>query len=71
MEEIQSTTTAVYDFLCAYIAEHGYPPSQRELAAGCYLSRPAIIRHLDRLELQGKITRDPDKARSIRLQSGD
>ncbi len=60
-------TEAVYDFIRAYIAEHGFGPSQQEIADGCYMSRPNVIRYLDKLEAWGRISREPGKARSIRL----
>ena len=66
-DETQTMTEEVYTFICAYMEEHGFAPSQREIAQGCYRSRPIIVRHLDRLEWQGRITRDPVSARSIRL----
>jgi len=66
-DEVQDTTDQIHTFIRAYRAQHGNSPSQREIAQGCFLSRPAIIRHLDRLEMQGKIRREPGKARGIQL----
>ncbi len=57
----------VYDFIQAYIDEHGFAPTQREIALGCYMSKTNIIRYLDRLEMQGRIIRIPGQPRSIRL----
>ena len=58
---------AVYRFICAYIDEHGYPPSLREIGAHCYIGRSTVLLYLARLEAQGRISRDPGKARSITL----
>ncbi len=66
-DKVQETTDAVYAMIRAYRVQHGNSPSQREIAQVCFLSRPAIIRHLDRLEMQGKIRRAPGKARGIQL----
>jgi repressor LexA len=66
-DETQSTTATVYEFLCVYIAAHGYAPSLREIAAGCFIGRSSVTHHLDRLEVSGKLVRDPGQARSIRL----
>lgn len=66
-DQVQETTDAVYALIRAYRAQHGNSPSQREIAQGCFLSQPAVIRHLDRLEMQGKIRREPGKARGIWL----
>ena len=58
---------AVYSFIRAYIDEHGYPPSLREIGAHCYIGRSTVLLYLDRLEARGRISRDPGKARSINL----
>ena len=60
-------TETIYTFIERYIEEHGIPPSQREIAEGCYLVRSAVVRHLDRLEAYGRITRIPNTSRGIRL----
>jgi DNA-binding MarR family transcriptional regulator len=62
------TTEAVYHFIVTYMEAHdGLAPSQREIAEACYIARSAVIRHIDRLEAWGRIIRDLNKARSIRL----
>ena len=70
-DQVQDTTDQIYTFIRAYKAKHGYPPSQEEIAQACYRSRPVIVRHLDRLEMQGKIRREPGKARGIQLVEDD
>lgn len=67
---IQQTMDTVYDYICQHIQEHGYPPSQREIAAACYLGKTTLVRYLDRLEANGRITHDPGFARSIRIIDG-
>ncbi len=61
------TTEAVYAFIKHYIEEQGLPPSQREIAEGCYIARSAVVRHLDKLEARGWISLVPGKSRGIRL----
>lgn len=61
------TTEQVYDFLCQYIEEHKYAPSIRDIALGCYIGRSTVIRHLDKLEGQGRISRELEQPRSIRI----
>ena len=68
---IQETTDQIFSFICEFRATHGYPPSQEEIAQACYRSRPVIVRHLDRLVMQGKIRREPGKARGIQLVETD
>lgn len=57
----------VYEFVREFIAEHGFAPSQQQIADGCYLSRATIARYLDRLEALGYIIRQPHIARGITL----
>ena len=61
------TMETVYAFIERYIEEQGLPPSQREIAEGCYIARSAVVRHLDKLEARGRIELIPGKARGIRL----
>ncbi|HVU15089.1 MAG TPA: hypothetical protein VHD90_27635 [Phototrophicaceae bacterium] len=69
---MQSTTTQnVYKFIKSYLKQHKYPPTLREIGEGCYLSTAAVTRHLDRLEWEGKLTREPGQARSITLLDDD
>lgn len=63
----ETMTDEVYDFIADYVATHGYPPSTRDIASGCCLSRGGVTRYLDRLQMSGRIEREPGKARSIRL----
>jgi SOS-response transcriptional repressor LexA len=60
-------TEQIYAFIRQYIDIHQMSPTLREIAMGCYLSAPSVMRHLDKLEGQGKLTRDPYRPRSIRL----
>ena len=60
-------TQSIYDFIEDHIQTQAVAPSQREIAENCYISKGNVIRHLDRLEKLGWITREEGKARSIRL----
>ena len=51
-----------------YIDRHGYSPTMKEIAAGFGWSGPHPARcHLDLLEAKGYLTRQPGKARTIRV----
>ena len=65
------TLETVYTFLESFIAEHGYSPSLREISARCYIGRSTVIHYLDRLEAQGRLSREEGKARSIVLIASD
>lgn len=64
---VEEMTDQVYRYIADYIQERGFPPSTREIAQGCYISRGVVTRYLDRLELSGRIRRTPGRARSIQL----
>lgn len=65
--KMNPTTGSVYRFLTIYLRTHGYAPSQREIAQGCYLSQPGVLRHLAQLEALGYVWREPGQPRSIQL----
>jgi len=67
MSSDHKTTEAVYKFIVAYYLQYHFSPTMREIAEGCFISSPAVRRHLDRLECDGRIEREPNRARSIVL----
>ncbi len=63
---------AIYDFICSYSEEHGYPPSVREIGAAVGLASPSTVHmHLKALEEMGLIRRDSKKPRTIEVVSKD
>jgi repressor LexA len=70
-DHYQENLNRVYDFIRRYKQEYGYPPSLREIAAACYLGRSTVLRYLDRLEIQGRLTRTSGVPRSIQLLDAD
>ena len=60
------TTQAVYVFIWNYYQEHGFSPTQQEIAEACYIARSGVLRHLDKLTIWGWISREDGKARGIR-----
>jgi len=67
----EQTTNTVYNFIQSYIQLHGYPPSLREIAVGCYLGTSSVLRHFDKLEAWGRISREPGRARGMKLMTLD
>ena len=57
----------VYAFLQSYIAEHKVPPTHREIADACYISKGTVATVLWRLETRRLIDLIPGKARGIIL----
>jgi repressor LexA len=62
----------VLGFLESYQAEHGYPPTVREIGAGCGIpSTRSVSDHLKALERAGRIRRRGYRSRGIELVGRD
>ena len=58
----------IYDFIQSFTAEHGYPPSAREIGAAMGLKSPSTVHfHLKGLEEAGMIVKAEGKTRAITL----
>lgn len=64
---MNENTLAVWRYLAAYVDEHGYSPSRREIAAACFIAKTQVRTHLDKLALLGHIEHSDGLARGIRL----
>lgn len=60
-------TEQIFAYIASELAAKGRPPTLRELADNFFVSTGTIQRHLDWLEMHGRIERQPGKARSIRI----
>jgi repressor LexA len=59
---------AILDYLRAFVDEHGYPPTVREIGEAVGLRSPSTVHaHLAQLERAGFLRRDPTKPRAIEL----
>lgn len=57
----------VLDFVARFVGDHGFPPTLREIGGALGLANVSAVQgHLAALEKKGYITKEPDKARSIR-----
>lgn len=57
----------IYDYIAAFIAEHSYPPSVREICDGVGLRSPSTVHfHLQNMEEKGFLAKD-GKARALTL----
>ena len=65
---LSGTGLRVYHTIRAYVAEHGYLPSVRDLQEICDISSTSVVTyHLRILEGMGLIERQPGKARALRI----
>lgn len=60
------TTKDVYTFVWTYYEQHGFGPTQQEIAETCFLAQSSVSRHLDKLTIWGWISREEGKSRSVR-----
>jgi DNA-binding MarR family transcriptional regulator len=67
MNESHSTTEIIYQFILNFHDQQGVYPTQREIAAGCYLARSSVYYQLNKLEAQGRIERAPGQQRSLHV----
>lgn len=62
------TRQRILKFIRDFIADRGYAPTVRDILKGCKLSSTAVVQHhLNILEREGYIRRDPAVFRSIQL----
>lgn len=58
----------VLEFIRDFVARNPYPPTIREIGAGCGISSTSVVDyHLSLLEAEGYLTRIPSVARGIAL----
>lgn len=66
---LSKTRERIYTFIRKFYREHDYAPTVRDILRGCRLSSTAVVQHhLNVLEREGRIQRDPEVFRSIRLK---
>jgi len=62
------TRLRILNFIRKFLDRRGYAPTVRDIARGCNISTPSVVQyHLNMLEQQGFIRRDPEVFRSIQL----
>jgi repressor LexA len=68
MARVSDTRLRILNFIRKFFDERGYAPTVRDIARGCNISTPSVVQHhLNTLEKQGYIHRDPEVFRSILL----
>jgi repressor LexA len=65
---ISETRQRIFKFIHDFIDDRGYSPTVRDILKGCNISSTAVVQHhLNILEREGHIHRDPEVFRSIKL----
>ena len=68
MANLTAKQQQIYDYILAFTAEHGYPPSVREIGDAVGLKSPSTVHfHLKHLEELGVIVKGSGKGRAITL----
>ena len=69
MANLTAKQQQIYDYILAFTAEHGYPPSVREIGAAVGLKSPSTVHfHMKGLEEAGVIV-TPSNYQSTKLAS--
>src|SRR5688500_6037426 len=67
MRKLSDRQQAIYDFIEEYAADHGYPPSIREIGQAVGISSTSVVDYnLKALERYGLILRDREVSRGVR-----
>ncbi|MDO5119483.1 MAG: transcriptional repressor LexA [Coriobacteriales bacterium] len=67
-DKLSKRQAAIYDYICTYTNERGFPPSVREIGAAVGLASPSTVHmHLKVLQERGLIRRDSKKPRTIEV----
>ena len=61
------TRSDMLEFIETFIDENGYSPNYREIGNQLGFAPSVVKYHLERLERQGKVTRVPGRARTLRI----
>jgi len=68
MVRTSDTRQRILNFIRKFSDERVYSPTVRDIARGCNISTPSVVQyHLNMLEQEGHIRRDPKVFRSIQL----
>ena len=60
--------TKILAFIDAYIKEHGFSPTMREIGEGVGINSTSHVSYwIDRLVEQGRVTKVPNISRSVRV----
>lgn len=66
MNELTERQQEVYNFITNFIQEHGYSPTFREIAKGCYFGSLATVAgYIDRLVKKGVLDYTPRSPRTL------
>jgi DNA-binding MarR family transcriptional regulator len=66
---VDETVEQVYEYIFSYCRDNQYPPTYTEIAKGCGVTLSKVRRCLDVLEARGRITREFNAKRTIRVVS--
>ena len=68
MVKLTEKQQQIYDFILSFTAEHGYPPSVREISAAVNLKSPSTVHfHMKKLAELGVINKANGKTRAVTI----
>lgn len=57
----------IYEFICDYLEENGYPPTVREIAEEAECSTCTVWKYLNGMEKEGLLSVKRDSSRAIKV----
>ena len=71
MKQLSEKQRNILHYIEAFLDEHDYPPTVRDIQHGCDISSTSVVKYnLDRLTEGGYMTRDSDISRGIAIPGG-
>lgn len=71
MKTLTPKQQQIYDYIVSFSAQHGYPPSVREIGEYVGLKSPSTVHfHLKGLKAAGLITQEEGKTRALTISGG-
>jgi len=72
MARIPKSRLRILNFIRTFFQQRGYAPTVRDIVKGCNISTSSVVQyHLNMLEREGYIQRDPKVFRSMRLAKSE
>ena len=70
MKRLVNPREQIINYIASYHRDNGYPPTMREISAAIGLQSPATVHaHLRKLEMDGMLSKNPNKQRAYSLDS--
>ncbi len=71
MKKLSTRQDSIFQFVCNFVDEHGYPPTVRDIQQACNVSSTSVVDYnLNILQREGYLRRSPEISRGIEILNG-